>query len=245
VERTIAETALLLRDEQEVLEGAIDETLARLGEGAVSVAEVRRLPAGLARLVLRRLAGDAAGCPRPLSRADAEAVLSLGERGGSRSLDLGGGLAARVEYGALRFTREPDAEPGALAPVPLLVPGAVRFGAWEVEARLVDAVEDHGAPDERPVSAALLGPAVTVRAWHAGDRMRPIGLSGSKSLQDIFTDRKVPRGLRRTLPVVEAQGEIVWVAGVAVSERFVEAATIRDQGESHPLVRLSARSGPA
>jgi len=245
VERTIAETALLLRDEQEVLEGAIDATLARLGAGAVSVAEVRRLPAGLARLVLRRLAEDAAGCPRPLSRADAEAVLRLGERGGSRSLDLGGGVTARVEYGALRFTREPDAEPGALAPVPLLVPGAVRFGAWEVEARLVDAVEDHGAPDERPVSAALLGPAVTVRAWHAGDRMRPIGLSGSKSLQDIFTDRKVPRGLRRTLPVVEAQGEIVWVAGVAVSERFVEAATIRDQGESHPLVRLSARSGPA
>ncbi|MEJ7657233.1 MAG: tRNA lysidine(34) synthetase TilS, partial [Thermoleophilaceae bacterium] len=55
VERTIAETALLLRDEQEVLEGAIDATLARLGAGAVSVAEVRRLPAGLARLVLRRL----------------------------------------------------------------------------------------------------------------------------------------------------------------------------------------------
>jgi TilS substrate C-terminal domain len=30
----------------------------------------------------------------------------------------------------------------------------------------------------------------------------------------------VPRALRRTLPVVEAAGEIVWVAGVAVDERF-------------------------
>ena len=50
--------------------------------------------------------------------------------------------------------------------------------------------------------------------------MRPLGLGGSKSLQDLFTDRKVPRALRRTLPVVEAEGEIVWVAGVALDERF-------------------------
>jgi tRNA(Ile)-lysidine synthase len=50
--------------------------------------------------------------------------------------------------------------------------------------------------------------------------MRPLGLGGTKSLQDLFTDRKVPRELRRTLPVVEAHGEIVWVAGVALDERF-------------------------
>jgi tRNA(Ile)-lysidine synthase len=50
--------------------------------------------------------------------------------------------------------------------------------------------------------------------------MRPVGLGGTKSLQDLFTDRKVPRELRRSLPVVEARGQIVWVAGVAVDERF-------------------------
>jgi len=49
--------------------------------------------------------------------------------------------------------------------------------------------------------------------------MRPAGLGGTKSLQDLFTDRKVPRALRRLLPVVEAGGEIVWVAGVAAAER--------------------------
>jgi tRNA(Ile)-lysidine synthase len=53
--------------------------------------------------------------------------------------------------------------------------------------------------------------------------MRPAGLGGSKSLQDLFTDRKVPRALRHTLPVVESDGSIVWVAGVAVDERFVAA----------------------
>jgi tRNA(Ile)-lysidine synthase len=66
--------------------------------------------------------------------------------------------------------------------------------------------------------------------------MRPTGLGGTKTLQDLFTDRKVPRALRRTLPVVEAGGEIVWVAGVAVDERFAAE-------EGAPgAVALSARS---
>ena len=50
--------------------------------------------------------------------------------------------------------------------------------------------------------------------------MQPLGLAGTKSLQDLFSDRKVPRSLRRSLPVVVAGDEIAWVAGVAVSERF-------------------------
>jgi tRNA(Ile)-lysidine synthase len=130
------------------------------------------------------------------------------------------------EYGTLRFTRARDAEPPP--PVELAIPGRARFGDWELEARL-------DAPGD--VSVTDLGPAVTVRAWREGDRMRPAGLGGSKSLQDLFTDRKVPRALRHTLPVVEAAGEIVWVAGVAVDERFAA-------GEDDPnAVALSARSG--
>jgi tRNA(Ile)-lysidine synthase len=50
--------------------------------------------------------------------------------------------------------------------------------------------------------------------------MRPLGLGGSKSLQDLFTDRKVPRSLRHALPVVSSEGRIAWIAGVAVSDEF-------------------------
>jgi tRNA(Ile)-lysidine synthase len=204
VEATIAETALQLRDEAEVLERAAAEALESLGGGpAVSLADLRAQPAALARLVLRELAD------RPLSRDETQAILDLGGGGGTRSLDLGGGVRAVAEYGTVRFSRDPDAPPPD--PVELQVPGSARFGDWEVEARL-------GAPGE--VSVRELGPAVLVRPWREGDRMRPVGLGGTKTLQDLFTDRKVPRALRRTLPVVEAEGEIVWVAGVALDERF-------------------------
>ena len=82
------------------------------------------------------------------------------------------------------------------------------------------------------------GVDLTVRGWRDGDRVRPVGLGGTKTLQDVFTDRKVPRALRRTLPVVEVGGEIAWVAGVVLDERFAA-----HEGDPDP-VALSARRVP-
>lgn len=215
-ERTIAETARLLRDEAEVLDAATAEALQGLGGGpAVELAGLRSLPPALARLALRTLAEQAAGGLHPLSRAEADAVLALGQgRGGTTSVDLGDGLRAVAEYGTLRFRRGDAAAPPE--PVELGVPGSVRFGAWEVEAG--------PGPGEAQVAAESLRGPLTVRSWRDGDRMRPVGLGGTKTLQDLFTDRKVPRALRRSLPVVEARDGIVWVAGVALDERFAAAA---------------------
>jgi len=227
-ERTVAETALMLRDEAEVLDVAVAQALTGLGGGpVVEQAGLAAMPRALARLVLRELAETAAGGPRSLSRPEAESVLRLGEGGGSRSLDLGGGLQAVAEYGTLRFRLGGATAEEAPEAVGLTVPGTVAFGEWEVSARL-------GGGGEVAVSRAVLGErALLVRGWRDGDRMRPVGLGGTKTLQDLFTDRKVPRALRRSLPVVEVSGEIVWVAGVAVDERFL--------GEGSDVVGLTAR----
>jgi tRNA(Ile)-lysidine synthase len=49
--------------------------------------------------------------------------------------------------------------------------------------------------------------------------MQPLGAPGRRKLQDLFVDRKIPRGQRHRVPVVEdAAGRILWVAGVAVAE---------------------------
>jgi tRNA(Ile)-lysidine synthase len=229
-ELNIARTAALLRDEAEVLERDVREALDALGGGAaVPLADLAGQPAALSRLLLRALAERAAGEPRSLSKEEADAILALGHGGGTQSLDLGRGLRAVVEYGTLRFSRSPGAPPPE--PVTLQVPGSVRFGEWQVEARL-------GGSGEVELAAGELGSEPTVRSWRDGDRMRPAGLGGTKTLQDLFTDRKVPRELRRSLPVVEAGGEIAWVAGVAVGERF--------KADGGDRVSLSAhRAAPA
>ena len=103
------------------------------------------------------------------------------------------------------------------------MPGSVRFGAWSVEAR----------PGRGRRVSVLDGTRGRCAAGAPGDRMRPAGLGGTKTLQDLFTDRKIPREQRATVPLVESDGEIAWVAGVAVGERFAAS------GER--AVRLSAR----
>jgi tRNA(Ile)-lysidine synthase len=54
---------------------------------------------------------------------------------------------------------------------------------------------------------------VWVRSWRHGDRIRPLGMSGSRKLQDIFVDAKVPAARRSGIPVFVCGGEIVWIPG--------------------------------
>ena len=68
--------------------------------------------------------------------------------------------------------------------------------------------------DEVCLSAAAVGGRDLVfRSWRAGDRMRPMGMGGSKKLSDVFTDLKVPAAERNGWVVVECGGEIAALAG--------------------------------
>ena len=238
-ERTIAETSMLLRDERAALERLADEALERAGGASISLDELRATPPGLARVTLTRLAERAAKQPVSLSRADCDAIMALGSEG-TKTLDVDG-VRATAEYGTLRFTRgEAEAAP---APIRLAVPGTAEFGDWEVSARVVRPARAAGggylpSRGDALLSVGAVGQFVTVRCWQEGDRMAPAGLGGTKSLQDLFTDQKVPRELRRTLPVVEANGEIAWVAGLAVGEAF------RAGPDEDEVVALSARQRP-
>ena len=120
------------------------------------------------------------------------------------------------------------------------MPGRVEFGDWDVEARLETVARAAGGGFLPSRGDALLSPTklaerVTVRGWRHGDRIQPAGMDGSKTLQDLFTDQKVPRDRRAQVPIVESEGEIAWVAGLAVGERF------RAAPDEERVVVLTAR----
>ena len=220
-EATIAETQAELIEEAEALERLATAALAESGAeaaGAVSRELLARLDPAVRRLALRRLAERAVGGPVPLGRARAAEIWRLAGEPEGGVVELGGGVEARIEHGHVRFAAGPTREPEETT---LMVPGECRFGAWEVRAALESGVPAAEGPDLAVLDPATVGDALTVRSWREGDRMRPLGLGGSKSLQDLFTDRKVPRSLRHALPVVVSGDRIVWIAGVAVSEEFV------------------------
>lgn len=63
-------------------------------------------------------------------------------------------------------------------------------------------------------------PSFLVRSRRPGDRFRPLGLGGTRKVKDILIDRKIDPDDRDRLPILVCNGEIVWIAGVGVSESF-------------------------
>lgn len=69
--------------------------------------------------------------------------------------------------------------------------------------------------------ADKIGPKAVLRHWRTGDRFQPAGLGKPAKLQDLFTNHKIPRASRHQLVVAAtASGEIWWVEGLRISERF-------------------------
>ena len=57
-----------------------------------------------------------------------------------------------------------------------------------------------------------------LRYWEPGDRIQPLGTKGSKSMQDYFVDKKVPRPFRRYVPLLCIGEKVVWAIGIGASE---------------------------
>jgi len=62
--------------------------------------------------------------------------------------------------------------------------------------------------------ADALPPALTVRARRSGDLFSPFGAAELRRLKSFLIDAEVPRWERPRTALVEAGGEIIWVAGV-------------------------------
>jgi tRNA(Ile)-lysidine synthase len=112
--------------------------------------------------------------------------------------------------------------------VSLSIPGEVRLDreGWSVSAERAESAGQAAAPGSArsgivAVAAAPLALPLAVRSRRPGDRFRPLGQKGRKKLQDFLVDRKIPREMRDSLPlVVDGDDRIVWVVGQSVAEDF-------------------------
>ncbi len=102
--------------------------------------------------------------------------------------------------------------------------GEVVFGGariwWRIASKKVVGQPKAGVGGEC-FDADKVGSRVLLRHWRPGDRFHPIGMASPVKLQDFFTNQKVPRDQRRQLILgVTAKGEVFWVEGMRISERF-------------------------
>jgi tRNA(Ile)-lysidine synthase len=109
-ESNVLRTARLLREETELLDGLVTQELS--GRASVAISRLGELPAAIARLLVVRLAEEAAGTYVPQAGERVEELLALGRRGGRAELHVGGRAGAVIEGGVLRMVKlPPRAEP--------------------------------------------------------------------------------------------------------------------------------------
>jgi tRNA(Ile)-lysidine synthase len=150
---------------------------------------------------------------------------------------------------------ESQSEPAeALLPIPgrAHIPGT----PWQAQAELVPAVllaeistalsqENWSAvwqalapvtPHAVYIDAATLGSQILVRTRRPGDRIRPLGMSAEKKVQDIFTDQHIPRSQRDTIPLFFSDAHCLWIAGCCIDDR------VRLTSRSRRIVRLEVQA---
>ena len=160
-------------------------------DGAAFRDELRAAPRAVRLEVYRQLYGRLPA----LTRRHLEAIDALA---------LGGATGTGLDLpGKLRLHVQPDRVSVDVATLPQ--PAAPRLGV-----RACPGCADPGAAHLRP------GMDLSVGYRRPGLRMRPLGAPGSRKLQDVLTDAKVPRHLRDRLPLVFADGRLAWVPGIAV-----------------------------
>lgn len=237
--RALAALAGRLRDEEELLcELARARRLMLERDGALDVAVTLEPPA-LGRRVVR--AWLEAGVRHGVHAGHVDRVLRLAQPGRRGRVTLPGGWRVLREPG--RLVREGEAAPALGGFRRPIAPGESvgdEAGRWRVT---LSAPEAPGSPlpaDAREAlfdADALAGGAV-LRSRRPGDRLQLPGL-GTRKLQDVLVDARVPRAARDDLPLFEVAGTIAWVPGVARS------AVARVGPETRRVVRGRFEAGDA
>jgi tRNA(Ile)-lysidine synthase len=193
-------------------------------------AKWQALPTALQRATLRHAAYQLRRTLRDVGFVHVEnaRMAALGGETGSQAT-LPMGLALTVGYDTLTLGNIDDAAP-ALPDDPLLwstgrtavtVPGTTPLPGreWILEAKVLEEWDVEKIAASQDVWTAYfdlekLVEPLTLRPRRPGDRFRPQGMQGhSCKLGAFMINAKIPQPWRAHVPLLEADGEIVWVCG--------------------------------
>ena len=241
LEQSLCRAADCLWDEIEWTEPLVAQALAEAGTeevSSLSLPALQAMPSGLRQRVLRRFLQQCSGGPKDVSQERwlaLEALIKEGQTG--RRIELGLGRSVQLEYDLLRMCDPNESVAQSDFCVRLVIPGAITLADGTVIEAALTAL-----PPCLPAACALqavldarrAGGTLLVRPPRPGDRFTPLGLEGTKKLQDFFVDSKTPRRGRHPLLVTTAGGEILWVVG----HRLAEAAKVDDATDAYLILSV-------
>jgi tRNA(Ile)-lysidine synthase len=166
---------------------------------AIEQARLRELHPAVARRVLRAAARRLGA---RLNFEQTEQLLGLVESRPGK-FDLPGGITVERSLREIRLNRS------STPPIPgpaytFSIPGEIRAPEYDLCLQ-VTRTQD-----------GLAGTSAVLRTWKAGDRVTLAHSRGPKKVAEVLDRLHVLGGARKNWPVVEWEGNIVWMRGVAV-----------------------------
>ena len=188
-------------------------------DGQLDISRFAHLDPALRVPLLRLHLAAQLGSLRRLMREHLSALVALCLAGPvNGEVSLPGRWRALREYDRLRFVSTARAiHPGFSVPIAFEGTTAIPSAGISFEAR-VRAAADVAMPATHEEALfdvrAIASCGLTARNFEAGDRIRPLGLGGSRKVKDVFIDRKLPLRKRVAFPVITMGSEIVWLPGL-------------------------------
>jgi len=196
-------------------------------DGRLELAGFDWLHPALAGALIREWLRASRGDLRRVYRAEIERITRLCVAGApGATLNLAGGWRLSREYGCAVIERVPATTATSSFATELAQEGVteVEAAGFTFIARLRNR-SDAGRNGEEIPRAGLMEALfdagrierLIVRGYRPGDRVQPLGMSGTRKVHDVFVDRKLPRAQRATWPIIESGSEILWIPGMVRS----------------------------
>ena len=221
VSAALGRLAAIARMENSFLEKVAREALDHL-QPRINIEELLRYDPAIRNRIIKMALEELSPVKGGISHEHVTAALGVitGSDPGS-CINLPYGISVRREYDFVFIGREERNDPEFKYIIN--VPGILILKETGMEFRF--ALLDRPPEDTHGEWKAFMDysnvvPPLVFRNYRPGDRIQPFGMDGHKKLQDVFTDRKIPRGRRRAIPVLADAESILWVPGVVMSERM-------------------------
>ncbi len=186
------------------------------------------LPPALQRQLLRSAIESLLGSLKDIESSHIEDIIGALEKPAGKVIGLPFGINFTIEYD--RYILSPVSS--SLCPLPTLkgktklnIPVKTLFCGWEISGTIEKKSKDKDWGGETNVFSTCfdydrVGNNLTVRGRLPGDRFQPLGMKQPKKLNIFMIDARIPQAWRRNIPLVCSGGDIIWVVGYRIDERY-------------------------
>ncbi|WP_302654466.1 tRNA lysidine(34) synthetase TilS [uncultured Clostridium sp.] len=154
-------------------------------------------------------------------------VIDLYNKGTGKSINLTNSIIAENTYGDIIFKKKNNMkitkDESEVSIIKESVIEEIKFKNYMIKMEVIDREKNVEFSNNALIKLFdydKIEERIVIRNRKDGDKMKPLGIKGTKKLKDIFINLKVPREERDVIPLICFDDEIAWIVGYKVSESF-------------------------